>query len=578
MTIQNFDKFVDKTLVKQGREVFEKGKVSSIEELEDGLWVATVTDKDSYELEVLLHKNTIKETSCSCKHKKKGVCSHMVAVFLSIDAKKQQEAIKGKKGTKGKKDSLKSLFEKISRAELEEFIKTYMTKNKVFKSDFELYFIDKNENNDFEKKITEIIDQTIKPRYRYNYLQNLTDINKEVRKHLKSITTYIGNSNYRDAFIFAKLLFVKLNSIIQEANYLSETFLNNTDKTLDTIIFLAEDERVLLALKEKATSFLIKELYNGTNYEYDYYGKKITEASKRICLQLQKEEEYLVALDRILSKKNLSGYDKRIYTAEKISILSQKGDTEGVNKIIDENLEDPELRKIKIQACIEERDLKTAKKLLEEGIKTLTQKGRNQNIIKEWKAVLIHIAEIEKDIPTIRHYAKEIALEDKGNIEYYEKWKKTYTEKQWKEVIEKEIKELEDDYNQKRKKISSYWNYSIVSPTLFFIYEQEDKYEKLWNYVKELDIQTTLCFLPYLKKYYKEEIIERLAYLVHFFCESMYTKNDYETIGKAIRYIIKEVPEKINTIKDLVLELKTIYKRKHNFVEILNQIIVEYKI
>ena len=41
MTIENFDKFVDKTLVKQG-------KVSSIEELEDGLWVATVTDKDSY--------------------------------------------------------------------------------------------------------------------------------------------------------------------------------------------------------------------------------------------------------------------------------------------------------------------------------------------------------------------------------------------------------------------------------------------------------------------------------------------------------------------------------------------------
>ena len=58
----------------------------------------------------------------------------------------------------------------------------------------------------------------------------------------------------------------------------------------------------------------------------------------------------------------------------------------------------------------------------------------------------------------------------------------------------------------------------------------------------------------------------------------MYTKNEYETIGEAIRYIIKEVPEKLDTIKKLVLELKTIYKRKHNFVEILNQIIVEYKI
>ena len=46
MTIQNVEKLVDKTVVKQGREVFEKGKVSSIEELEDGLWVTTVTDKD----------------------------------------------------------------------------------------------------------------------------------------------------------------------------------------------------------------------------------------------------------------------------------------------------------------------------------------------------------------------------------------------------------------------------------------------------------------------------------------------------------------------------------------------------
>ena len=34
-------------------------------------------------------------------------------------------------------------------------------------------------------------------------------------------------------------------------------------------------------------------------------------------------------------------------------------------------------------------------------------------MIKEWKAVLVYIAELEKDIPTIRHYAKEIALEDK---------------------------------------------------------------------------------------------------------------------------------------------------------------------
>ena len=221
MTIQNFDKFVDEILVKQGEEAFEQGKVSSLEELEDGLWVASVEGATTYEVEILLHKNTIRETSCSCEQKKKGVCLHMVAAFLAIEAKKQQEATKGKQGAK--KDNLKTLLEKISRTELEEFIKIYITKNKVFKSDFELYFIDKNENNDFEKKIAEIIEQTIKPRYRGGESRNLPDLNKEIKKHLKTINTYIGNSNYRDAFIFAKCLFVKLHEIIVKSSYLINT-------------------------------------------------------------------------------------------------------------------------------------------------------------------------------------------------------------------------------------------------------------------------------------------------------------------------------------------------------------------
>jgi len=71
MTIQNFDKFVDEILVKQGEEAFKQGKVSSLEELEDGLWVASVEGATTYELEILLHKNTIRETSCLVSIRKK---------------------------------------------------------------------------------------------------------------------------------------------------------------------------------------------------------------------------------------------------------------------------------------------------------------------------------------------------------------------------------------------------------------------------------------------------------------------------------------------------------------------------
>jgi len=47
---------------------------------------------------------------------------------------------------------------------------------------------------------------------------------------------------------------------------------------------------------------------------------------------------------------------------------------------------------------------------------------------------------------------KKLLWKTKESIEYYEKWKKTYPEKQWKEVIEKEIKELEEVITRKEKK------------------------------------------------------------------------------------------------------------------------------
>lgn len=364
MTIHNFDKFVDKILVKQGEEAFEQGKVSSLEELEDGLWVASVEGATTYEVEILLHKNTIRETSCSCEHKKKGVCSHMVVAFLAIEAKKQQEAAKGKQGTKSKRDSLKSLLEKISRTELEEFIKTYMTKNKVFKSDFELYFIDKNENNDFENKITEIIGQTIKPRYRGGEPQNLPDLNKEIKKHLKTINTYIGNSNYRDAFIFAKCLFVKLHEIIVKSSYLINTFINNTNKVLDVIIFLAEDERVPQSLKEVLFSFILEQMIKNAELYEDYYDNKLPQAGRKLSITLQKEEDYLQAIDKLLDKNRISGSIRRFYTIEKIKLLSQLGKQKKADKIIDKNIEHPFFRRMKVDMLIEKMDYKATKACL----------------------------------------------------------------------------------------------------------------------------------------------------------------------------------------------------------------------
>ena len=578
MTIQNFDKFVDKILVKQGEEAFEQGKVSSLEELEDGLWVASVEGATTYEVEILLHKNTIRETSCSCEHKKKGVCSHMVAVFLAIEAKKQQEAAKGKQGTKSKRDSLKSLLEKISRTELEEFIKTYMTKNKVFKSDFELYFIDKNENNDFEKKITDIIDQTIKPRYRGGEPQNLPDLNKEIKKHLKTINTYIGNSNYRDAFIFAKCLFVKLHEIIVKSSYLINTFISNTNKVLDVIIFLAEDERVPLSLKEVLFSFLLEQMVKNAELYEDYYDNKLPQAGRKLSIILQKEEDYLQAIDKLLDKNRISGNIMRFYTIEKIKLLSKLGKQKEADKIIDKNIAHPFFRRIKVDMFIEKKDYKAAKACLKEGITELKQRYGTENIVREWEELLLQIAKEEGDFDTMRKYYKKFAFYGDGDSQYYDNWKSTYTAEEWKKVIDKEIKKQETYYMEKKKALMPYWKVAIVSPILFMIYQKEDMYEALWEKVKDTDISNILNYLHYLKKYYATEIMDKLCKEVIDFAENANYRAEYERIVSYIRKMLDDAPEEKEKIIKLVEKLKQRHKKKYSFVQILNEIITDYKI
>ena len=578
MTIQNFDKFVDKTLVKQGKETFEKGKVSSLEELEDGLWVASVEGATAYEVEILLHKNTIRETSCSCEHKKKGVCLHMVAAFLAIEAKKQQEATKGKQGAKGKKDNLKTLLEKISRTELEEFIKTYMTKNKVFKSDFELYFIDKNENNDFEKKIAEIIEQSIKPRYRGGESRNLPDLNKEIKKHLKTINTYIGNSNYRDAFIFAKCLFVKLHEIIVKSSYLINTFINNTNKVLDIIIFLAEDERVPLSLKEVLFPFLLEQMVKNTELYEDYYNNKLPQAGRKLSITLQKEGDYLQAIDKVLDKNKILGSVRRFYTIEKIKLLSQLGKQKEADKIIDKNIAHPFFRRMKVDMLIEKKDYKAAKECLKEGITELKQRFGTENIVREWEELLSQIAKEEGDLDTMRKYYKKFAFYGDGDSQYYDHWKSTYTAEEWKKVIDKEIKKQETYYMEKKKALMPYLKVAIVSPILFMIYQKEDMYEALWEKVKDTDISNILNYLHYLKKYYAIEIMDKLCKEVIDFAENANYRIEYERIASYVRKMLDDAPEEKGKIIELVEKLKHRHKKKYSFVQILNEIIIEYKI
>ena len=193
-----------------------------------------------------------------------------------------------------------------------------------------------------------------------------------------------------------------------KSNSLSDTFVNNTNKVLDVIIFLAEDERVPRSLKEKLLSFLLEQIVRDiehyADYNMDYYDDKISATAKKLITDLQKEGDYLETINKILNREYVPNKKKQFYTIEKIDLLRKIGKQEEAEKVIDENIVYPLFRKMKVDMLIERKDYKAAKTCLKEGITELKQRFGTENIVREWEELLLQIAKEEGDFDTMQEY------------------------------------------------------------------------------------------------------------------------------------------------------------------------------
>ena len=474
MTILNFDKFVDKTLVKKGSKLFDDKRVTALEEAQEGLWVANVDDKGTHEVEVLLHKNTIREFSCDCTQANGKICGHVVSVFLAIDAQKQA----GKALAKPKKLSFDKLLESISHAELMNFVKSYAQKNKIFKVDFELYFAEKNTSVDFEKMFAEVIEKTLKPRTREGYLSNATELAKETKKHIKTAETYIGEGNYRDGLIINKLLLLKLFEISEKIG-LSNTLYKYIHNIVENISYIANYERLPLDMKKKVFDFLSTQVKQ-SGIENNIFANIFFKDYETLAIALQQTDSYLTLLDDKLKKIKFNIDTKLFFLQKKYSLFIQLKDQNAINKLIDGNLLFPEFRELKLQQYLAEKHYEKAKKLLADGINLLRAHGsiRDFTIVKRWELELLSIAEQQNDIEKIRFYAQKYAFADENAPLLYNKWKATYSSEEWKKYWEDIPAEL---------------------GALCLIYTNEGQTDKLWSTLKDTNLAYMSTYFPFLE-------------------------------------------------------------------------------
>lgn len=565
MELTSFEKHIGNTILQRGKVYYQKGFVESLEETEDGVWSATVTGSDDYFVEIeISKKGTIKNYDCDCPFDG-YLCKHMVAVLYAVrnDQAINLDDISKTAKNKKAKLSFEKLLANISIDELKAFIVQYSKKNSSFKSDFELFFAEKDENSDIGKQVGDQIRKAINTYSKHEFIDygSSGKLARELEKILMQGQYYLSKKN----FLYGGLLCMTyIQEVMPTITYADDSngYLGDA---IDSGISLLTDIAIQspVDLKEKITTYLNKELQQDIYFDYGNFGYDMTDLYAQLCLDLSRIEDFLNFADAAIHKARLDRYDYRssFFVKSKASLLQNANRDKDAQQLIEQQIHLPQMRKIHVEKAIENGRFEEAKELLAKGIR-LAEEEQHPGTVRDWEKTLLRIAVLQNDIQKIRFFTEKFATEGSFNGHYYSQWKNTYTSEEWKSIINNKIDSIRTESAGEK---TSYWNnqdYWLLN-NIGPIYIEENMLDQLLALVqKQTNLETILSYHEHLYKLYPAELIKLYSPLLDKHAESANKRSDYQRLMDIAFAIFNDIPSGRETLLAQILHWKMIYRHR----------------
>ena len=574
LTLKNFEADINATILKRGSKYFRDGAVMNIEEPEAGKWEAEVEGTEDYSVEINLENNNqVTNSSCDCPFEN-PICKHVIAVLYAIKAKVENpEACPVKKSSK---QSFQELLLKIKLKEYQEFIIQYASTDKKFKTEFEIYFSDKDDSIDSSKKYSDLIRNIVKKNSDRGFAdyQATSRISNEINKLLATGNQLIHTANFKDAFALSKSLLKGCVDIITYCDDSSGRIGDSIDGTMQLIETIIQHEKVAIDLKKEIFIFLEKELANPNYFDYGDFGYDLFSSFRQLSIMVGETAAFTKFIDNALSK--LTGkedtYRRNFFQTEKIAFLKDTGKEEEAKVLILQNLNIVSVRQGEVDRAIRKKDFPLAKQFITDGIK-IAQKDIHPGTVTNWEKELLRIAFLEKDTDQVRFFTKKLAFDRWFNKEYYKQWKATFSKSEWKQILEALIAEkTKGILNEKTRSV--YLDHSGLLIALAPIYIEESYWDRLLELVKkETRLDAILNYHTNLVKVYPSELLQ--IYLPALEAEANHSngRSGYIHLAARMRKIIEDIPGGKNKIIAVAQKLIQKYSRRPAMVEELNKIV-----
>ena len=204
--------------------------------------------------------------------------------------------------------------------------------------------------------------------------------------------------------------------------------------------------------------------------------------------------------------------------------------------------------------AIKNKDFKTARSLINTGIKVAT-KRKHPGTVANWRETLLEIAKKTNDVDSIRQEIMKMMESSWFEIKLYQQLKASYQADEWQTV--------QADY---AKKITAMYNDSIVQAE---IYAEENQLRELFDIIQKDEYRASSLFNEYLKilsKEFPEESANFYAIIIHE--ELKYT--DRKVYEQAVRDIkaLQKIPMGKAIAAKLIKEATEQYKNRPSMLRI----------
>ncbi|SDD07073.1 SWIM zinc finger family protein [Williamwhitmania taraxaci] len=562
--LNQFEQYIDETILKRGLSYFKKGYVHEPEEISPGEYEAIVEGSDDYTVQLTLNNGIVTESVCDCPYDMGPVCKHVVAVIFYLQQNDLDLKTITKASSKGKvaktakpktiADQVNELLEKATHEELKQFIREKATGNAPLRNLFLSSFAQHNSDESRELYVKQIksILKTAADRDGFIDWSASTAVGNAIDNLLASAQKQLDNHNYKSAFLICTAVMEQMVVAMEYADDSNGDIGGSIDGAYEMLYKLAQ-QNPSEDLRKLIIEYCFVAFDKNIFADWDWHIGVL-----RITSLLLKTEEEIERIFSQIENAKLADYNKEEAQHIKYDILLRTKGENAAENYLEQNITNSNLRREAIQKALNNKNYDKAISFAKDGVSY--DSNDKPGLVSEWYDWLLKIVQAQNDSEKIIEYARFLFIDNfRNEQDYYKILKKQVSPAKWNAFLE----EILQDISAKK--------YGPDTRLMASIFIKEEWWDRLLELVKKSpDLNTIDHYGKYLSENFANEIAELYANAVVKYMQNSMGRDHYQNACRYIRKIIKlGARDKAN---EIIAHLRAEYPKRKALMEELNKV------